>query len=134
MPEFSLKQIEEISEKSGLEMYKHSNGVISIQLPNINGIVFNVFGSSNVIMYFNCSEWNKDETKRKFIVGCAYSALQRCWDNTYQTGRTANAHVYDIRAEQDPVTFCKYMLKKTINKAKLLRNNEIRKAGAKYDA
>lgn len=133
MPEFNLKQIEEIAEMSGVEMVKNSNGVMALLLPDIAGLTFARTGT-RVIAYFNCSEWDKDPYKRKFILSCAYSALQRCYDGSYQTGRAANAHVYDIRAEQDPVKFCKMMLQKTINKAKLLRKNEIKKAGAKYDA
>ena len=134
MPEFDLKQIEKISEMSGLEMVKHSNGVIGILLPDITGLTFTRIDAARVIAYFNCSEWDKDPYKRKFILSCAYSVLQRCYDGSYQTGRSANADVYDIRAEQDPVKFCKMMLRKMINKAKLLRKNEIKKAGAKYDA
>jgi len=134
MPEFDLKQIEKISEMSGVEMVKNSNGVMALSLPDIPGLTFTGMGANKVIAYFNCSEWDKDPYKRKFILSCAYSALQRCYDGSYQTGRAANAHVYDIRAEQDPVKFCKMMLQKTINKAKLLRKNEIKKAGAKYDA
>ena len=133
MPEFDLKQIEKISEMSGLEMVKHTNGVIGILLPDIAGLTFTRIDAARVIAYFNCSEWDKDPYKRKFILSCAYSVLQRCYDGSYQTGRTANADVYDIRAEQDPVKFCKYMLQKTINKAKLLRKNEIKKAGGEYD-
>lgn len=132
LPEFDLKQIEKISEMSGLEMVKHTNGVIAILLPDIPGLTF-ISTSAKVIVHFNCSEWDKDPYKRKFILSCAYSILQRCYDGSYQTGRAANAHVYDIRAEQDPVKFCKMMLRKTINKAKLLRKNEIKKAGAKYE-
>ena len=136
MPEFDLKQIEEIAEKSGLQLdeesYRRSTGAIQINLPEISGLNF-VDRTANVIMWFNCSEWNKDPYKRKFIVGCVYNTLQHCFNNTYQTGRTACAHIYDIRAEQDPVKFCKYMLQKTINKAKLLRKNEIKNCGAKYD-
>ena len=133
MPEFNLKQIEEIAKKSGLESHKRSSGSIQINLPEISGLRF-VDETARVIMWFICSEWNKNLYKRKFIVGCVYNTLQQCCDNAYQTGRTACAHIYDIRAEQDPVKFCKYMLQKTINKAKLLRKNEIKKAGAKYDA
>lgn len=135
MPEFDLKQIEKISEMSGLEMVKDSNGVIGILLPDITGLTFmRGMPAAKVVVYFNCSEWDKDPYKRKFILSCAYRVLQRCYDGSYQTGRAANADVYDYRAEQDPVKFCKHMLQKTINKAKLLRKNEIKKVGAKYDA
>lgn len=132
MPEFDLKQIEKISEMSGVEMIKNTNGVISLLLPDIPGLTFTRMGTK-VIAYFNCSEWDKDPYKRKFILSCAYSVLQRCYDGSYQTGRATNAHVYDIRAEQDPVKFCKMMLQKTINKAKLLRKNEIKKSGTEYE-
>jgi hypothetical protein len=134
MPEFDLKQIEKISEMCGVEMVKQSNGVVALLLPDITGLTFTRIGAAKVIAYFNCSEWDKDPYKRKFILSCAYSVLQRCYDGSYQTGRAArHPHVYDIRAEQDPVKFCKMMLRKTINKAKLLRKNEIKKAGAEYD-
>ncbi len=132
VPEFDLKQIEKISEMSGLEMVINSYDVIAIALPDINGFNFTKMRDAKVVAYFNCSVWDKDPYKRKFILACAFSALERCCDGTYQTGRTANGHVYDIRAEQDPVKFCKYMLQKTINKAKLLRKNEIKSVGGKY--
>ena len=134
MPEFDLKQLEKISEMCGLEMVKNSNGVISILLPDITGLTFAPIPSARVIVYFNCSEWDKDPYKRKFIVGCVYNTLQHAaYANMYETGRTVRAHIYDIRAEQDPVKFCKHMLQKTINKAKLLRKNEIKKAVAEYE-
>ena len=146
MPEFDLKQIEKISEMSGLEMVKNSNGVISLLLPDITGLTFTELqvgnlgthygtkmGAARVIVYFNCSEWDKNLYKRKFIVGRVHNTLQRCHDNTYMTGRTARAYIYDIRAEKDPVKFCKMMLRKTINKAKLLRKNEIKNCGTKFE-
>ena len=131
MKQFSLKQIKEIAEKSGLESHVHSTGTVYISLPEISGLEF-VDRTARVIILFKCSEWDKDPYRRKFIVGFVDNTLQRCYDNRYMTGRTLDAHVYDIRAEQDPVKFCKMMLRKTINKVKLLRKNEIKKAGVKY--
>lgn len=133
MKQFNYKDIEEIADKSGniMNVTKYRN--IQIILPEINGLGF-IDTTARVIIWFNCSEWDKDITKQKFIVGCVYNILQRYDDNIYYTGRNMHAHDYDIRAEQDPVKFCKHMLQKTINKAKLLRKNEIKKAGVEYDA
>lgn len=132
MKQFRLKDIEAIAEKSGLETYRRSSGIIQINLPEISGLRF-ASKAARAIIWFNCSEWDKDITKQKFIVGCVHNILQHCYDNTYYTGRNTHAHDYDIRAEKDPVKFCKMMLQKTINKAKLLRKNEIKKVGAEYE-
>ena len=132
MKQFSLKQIEEIADKSGNTMHVVSNGKVQIVLPEINGLEF-VDRTARVIVWFKCSEWDKDPYKRKFIIACINNTLQRCQGKIYWTGRTARALINDIRAEKDPVKFCKHMLQKTINKAKLLKKNEIKKAGARYE-
>jgi len=129
---FDLKQIEEIANNSGMEVLKRERcNTIQLMLPEIAGIIF-YNKMSRIIITFGCCFWDKNIDKRKYIVTGTYSDLLKTHTGEYTTCKPPK-NMFDRKAEKDPVKFCKHMLQKTINKAKLLRKNAIRKAGAKYE-
>ena len=133
MKQFRLKELADIADKCGVEFVNVSSVVLQYALPKVPGLEWVDDYKAKVFLTLRCVNWDKDINKRKYIVGSVYPSLEKGWTG-YECGYYANKDMeLEVqKVEKDIEGFCRKMLQKTINKAKLLRKNEIKKAGAKY--